>query len=82
MDDIKEEAIEVYDDFEERISLEKYLLKLSEKHQEVIRLRYFLDMDYEGISEMLKIPIGTVKSRLNNGMKNLKDLLGGEYLND
>ena len=45
---------------------------LSRKHQEVIKMRYFLDMDYKAIAKILKIPIGTVKSRINAGIKNLK----------
>lgn len=83
LEEIKEQAIEeVYDNSEDRILLEKYLSKLGDKHEEIIRLRYFLDYDYEFISEILKIPLGTVKSRLNIGMKNLKEYLGGEYKND
>lgn len=63
---------------EDRLVLEQYLLRLSEKHQEVIRLRYFLDMDYEAIAGLLKIPLGTVKSRIFTGLNQLKKGLGGE----
>ena len=78
LDDIEESVDEVYLGTEERIVLEKHLSELSEIHQEVIRLRYYLDLDYESISEILKIPLGTVKSRLNIGLKKLKESLGGE----
>lgn len=81
IDDIKEECIDnIYDNSEESIVLEKYLSKLSYQHSEIIKLKYFLDLDYESISEMLKIPLGTVKSRLSIGMKKLKESLGGEVL--
>jgi len=74
-----EEFIEhAYSESEDRIVLEKHLSGLSEIHQEVIRLKYFLDLDYQTIAEILKIPIGTVKSRLNNGLNKLKDSFGGE----
>lgn len=74
-----EEAVDgVYTVSEDRIVLEKHLSGLSDIHQEVIRLRYFLDMEYEAISELLKIPLGTVKSRLNKGMKQLKESFGGD----
>lgn len=63
---------------EDYILLEGGLGQLSEKHQEVIRLRYFLDYDYETISRVLKVPLGTVKSRLAAGLKQLKESLGGE----
>lgn len=79
LDDVKEESIDgVYTESEERMVLEKHLAKLSNIHQEVIRLRYFMDLDYDSISEILKIPLGTVKSRLNIGMKKLKESFGGE----
>lgn len=81
LDEVKEQTEDnVFNNPEDKIVLDKYLSKLSEKHQEVIRLRYFLDLDYESISKILKIPLGTVKSRLNVGMKLLKESLGGEYL--
>ena len=67
---------------EDKIVLAHYLSKLSPAHQEVIRLKYFLELDYETIGQILKIPLGTVKSRLSIGMKNLKESIGGDYIND
>lgn len=64
---------------EDKLMLENYLKKLSEKQQDVIRLRYFLDMDYQSISEILDIPLGTVKSRIAKALEKLKDSLEGEY---
>ncbi|MCX7709057.1 MAG: sigma-70 family RNA polymerase sigma factor [Clostridia bacterium] len=64
---------------EEQILLENHLSRLHQKHQEAIRLRYFLDMDYQAISDLMKIPIGTVKSRISIGLKKLKESLGGEF---
>lgn len=63
---------------EDQIIVEEHLSKLNENHQEVIRLRYFLDLDYQTISDILKIPLGTVKSRISIGLKNLKESLGGD----
>ncbi|WP_242942509.1 sigma-70 family RNA polymerase sigma factor [Proteiniborus sp. DW1] len=65
---------------DEQIMVEEHLSKLNEKHQEVIRLRYFLDLDYQTISDILKIPLGTVKSRISIGLKNLKESLGGDEI--
>ena len=70
---------EVYEDTyqtDELGLLETHLTRLSEKHQEVLRLRYFLDLDYQTIANILKIPVGTVKSRISNGLKKLQDSLG------
>ena len=81
LENIKEQSIDhVYESSEDSLVLEKYLSKLNENHREVIKLRYYLDLDYRSISEILNIPLGTVKSRLNIGMKNLKEALGGEVL--
>ena len=63
---------------EDRLLLEQYLSQLNQKHQEVIRLRYFLDLDYKTIADLLKIPLGTVKSRISTGLNKLKECLGGE----
>lgn len=81
LDSINEEATdEIYEAPDDKIVLDKYISDLSEKHQEVIKLRYYLDLDYENISRILNIPLGTVKSRLNAGLKKLKEALGGEYI--
>ncbi|PHV69321.1 RNA polymerase subunit sigma-24 [Sporanaerobium hydrogeniformans] len=63
---------------EEELLLEEALSQLKSKHQEVIRLRYFLDLDYETMSTLLGIPLGTVKSRLAIGLKVLQKIIGGE----
>ena len=63
---------------EDKILINAHLAKLSKKQQEVLRLRYFMDLDYETISETLKIPKGTVKSRISIGLNKLKNSLGGE----
>ena len=65
---------------DEQLRLEKHLGELNSKQQEAIRLRYFMDMDYQSIAELLKIPLGTVKSRISIGLRNLKVVLGGEEL--
>lgn len=64
---------------EEQIALERHITQLNAKHQEIIKLRYYLDLDYQNISEILKIPIGTVKSRISIALKKLKESFGGEY---
>ena len=76
---IAEEACEGgFREREDQLLLETGLARLPEIHQEVIRLRYFMDFDYESIARILKIPLGTVKSRLAAGLKKLKETLGGE----
>ncbi|SDK92417.1 sigma-70 family RNA polymerase sigma factor [Natronincola ferrireducens] len=63
---------------EEALDLEKELRKLSSHQQEAIKLRYYMDLDYETISKITKVPLGTVKSRISTGISKLKKALGGE----
>lgn len=69
-----------FDKKEDEMLLEKHLSRLQEKHREILRLRYFLDMDYNTIATILEIPLGTVKSRISIGLKQLKESLGGENI--
>lgn len=45
---------------------------LDSRHRAVLVLRYFNDLSYEEISQAVGIPLGTVKSRINNGLKMLR----------
>lgn len=60
----------------EKISiLYRALVKLPEKYRELILLSEINELKYDDISEILKIPIGTVKSRLYRGKEKLKHVL-------
>ena len=48
---------------------------LPEIYQKVITMNHFQGMKYEDIAKALDIPVGTVKSRMNHGMKQLKAIL-------
>lgn len=61
---------------DEQLDIEKHWEKLNLKYQEVLKLRYYLDMDYESIAAILKIPLGTVKSRIHTGLLKLKQSMG------
>jgi RNA polymerase sigma factor (sigma-70 family) len=52
---------------------------LEEKFREIVMLRDVDEMSYEEIAALLKIPTGTVKSRLNRARLNLRDALE-EYI--
>lgn len=55
--------------------IHKALEKLSDEFRSVLVLREMEDCDYETISQMLDVPIGTVRSRLSRGRTMLRDLL-------
>jgi RNA polymerase sigma-70 factor, ECF subfamily len=46
--------------------------KLSEDHREILRLRYFADLNYAELAAGLGIPLGTVMSRLHLARKALQ----------
>ena len=54
----------------------KAMNSLDGKHRPVLVLRYFNDLSYDGIAQVLNIPLGTVKSRLNQALKSLREQLG------
>ncbi|MFO8009316.1 MAG: RNA polymerase sigma factor [Dehalococcoidia bacterium] len=49
-----------------------FLSRLSDRHYEVMVLRYYHELSYEEIARMLDIPLGTVRSRLSNAVKALR----------
>ena len=55
------------------------LQKLSPELREALILRDLQDMDYREIATALKVPEGTVKSRINRGRAELARLLSRTY---
>lgn len=54
------------------------LFKLPPAHREAIILRYYQDLSHREMAAILDVPIGTVKSRLSNGLQQLKAALAEE----
>jgi len=55
--------------------IQKAIDSLPEKFREVIIFRDIQELSYEEISSILKIPLGTVKSRVNRGRLKLQEFL-------
>ena len=49
--------------------------RLSEEHRSILVLREMEELEYEAISEILDLPVGTVRSRLHRARLQLKQLL-------
>lgn len=62
---------------EEYLDLYQAIARLEEKEKMCILLFYMEDYSIAQIAEILKIPAGTVKSRLNRARTQLKGLLEG-----
>ncbi len=59
--------------------VQQALQKLSPELREAVILRDLQDMDYRDIAQALKVPEGTVKSRINRGRTELGRLLSRTY---
>jgi len=64
---------------EARELIHSALQKLSPELREAVILRDLQDMDYKDIATVLKVPEGTVKSRINRGRAELARLLQRTY---
>ncbi len=64
---------------ETRETVHEALQKLSPELREAVILRDLQDMDYREIATALKVPEGTVKSRINRGRAELARLLQRTY---
>lgn len=68
-----DEGIE--DNTESDMEVDELLSKIEPIYSELIRFKHILGYDYKTISEIFDIPIGTVKSRIHNGLKKLELVL-------
>lgn len=57
-------------------TVQKAIQKLPEKYRSVIVLKYIEDLSLQEISEILDLPIGTVKTRIHRGREALRKHLG------
>jgi RNA polymerase sigma-70 factor (ECF subfamily) len=64
-----------YSKIDDKLYIMKYLNEIDVKYSEVISLKYLGDYTIEETAKILDIPQGTVKSRLNKGIKMLRALM-------
>jgi len=60
--------------------LRKVVEQLDAQNRKIIELLYFHDYTQKEVSEELNMPLGTVKSRVRKAIKQLRGLLGEEFL--
>jgi len=60
------------DNITDNYELEDIINKLPEPNREMIYLKYYMGYTLEEISEILDVPIGTVKTKIYSTIKNLK----------
>jgi RNA polymerase sigma-70 factor, ECF subfamily len=77
--DVETEYDSVSESVEVRVENERVgqaLLRLTELQRQAVTLAYYGGYSHTEVAEMLKVPIGTVKTRLRDGMIRLRDELG------
>lgn len=60
---------------EDKLTIQEAVRRLSDEQRAVVLLTYFHDLKQREISEILGIPVGTVKSRLHAALRKLSVLL-------
>lgn len=75
--DIVEEEKEEVDLSSTKLAVMRLLVSMPSKYREVLILKYFEELSYEEISDVLKIPEGTVATRLSRAKKSFEKLAGG-----
>ncbi len=63
---------------EQQIDIQEMLLHLNEHQKEAIQLKYIHDYDYKTIAKLTNSSVGTVKSRVFQGIRKLRDYYGGD----
>ena len=75
------EVDQVWDGVEQKLDVErvrKGMASLTAIQQEALHLAYFGGYTHVQVASMLKLPLGTVKTRIRDGLIGLRDALGVE----
>jgi RNA polymerase sigma-70 factor (ECF subfamily) len=63
---------------EDRDVLQRAFLRLSPEHRAVFVLHHYLGLPLTAVSEVVGVPIGTVKSRLHHATRNLRTAISAD----
>ncbi|GAB6930961.1 sigma-70 family RNA polymerase sigma factor [Paenibacillus sp. JCM 10914] len=67
---------------ESDMNMQELLSHLNPRQREAIELRYVHDLPYQTIADMTGAPMGTIKSRISQGILKLKAMIGGDRYED
>ncbi len=62
---------------EDRRRVRQAIERLPAEHRAVVELKFYQDLTFEDIAEVMEIPLSTIKSRFYAGLEMLKQKLGG-----
>jgi len=72
------ESDEYFDGDEAQLKLQKAVLTLPEKQRIVFNMKYFDEMKYEEISEILDTSVGALKASYHHAVKKIEEYLSSE----
>jgi RNA polymerase sigma-70 factor (ECF subfamily) len=75
--DWREDPVQAANQQELAERVEAAINSLSPHHREVVVLHELQGLTYQEVATALNVPVGTVKSRLSNAFRRLRDQLGG-----
>ncbi len=64
-----------FDGDETQLKFQKAILKLPEKQRLVFNMKYFDEMKYDGIAEILGTSVGALKASYHHAVKKIKKIL-------
>lgn len=73
------ESDEYFDGDKAQLELQKAILLLPEKQRIVFNMRYFDEMKYEDMSEILETSVGALKASYHHAVKKIEDFLSAEH---
>lgn len=62
-------------DFREELRIQRFLNELADTYRIVVVLKFYEQLTYNDIAEVLCCPVGTVKSRMHEGLKKLRAMM-------
>jgi RNA polymerase sigma-70 factor (ECF subfamily) len=74
----KLESDTYFDGDEAQLKLQKAVLRLPEKQRIVFNMKYFDEMKYEEISEILKTSVGALKASYHHAVKKIEEYLSND----
>lgn len=74
--DWRDDPVQAADRRELSERMEEAIGRLSPVHRDVILLHEMQGLTYQEVAAALDVPVGTVKSRLSNALRRLRELLG------
>ncbi|MGB9808528.1 MAG: RNA polymerase sigma factor, partial [Caldanaerobacter sp.] len=77
----KDDTEEIYEEKELKKLLINSLYTLDPHYRTIIILKYYQEFSIKEIAKIMKLPEGTVKSRLHRGIKKLEEKLKESHLN-